>query len=96
MERNIINLVFDSTISGLAGNDYGVSEYKKQLENKVDYEKINVIIFPQNIKKVAISFVQGMFNNVLKRISKEEIDKYIEIQTSYPKLTNKIIDNIKF
>lgn len=96
MDKNIINLVFDSTISGLAGNDYGASEYKKQLESKIDYENINVIVFPQNIKKVAISFVQGMFNNILKKISKEEIDKYIEIQTFYPKLTNKIIDNIKF
>lgn len=96
MNKNTINLNFDKTISGLAGNDYGVSEYKKQLENKIDYDKINVIIFPENIKKVAISFIQGMFNEILKKVDKQEIEKYIEIQSSSQKLTDKIISNIKF
>lgn len=96
MNKNTINLNFDKTISGLAGNDYGVSEYKKQLENKIDYNKINVIIFPENIKKVAISFIQGMFNEILKKVDKQEIEKYIEIQSSSQKLTDKIISNIKF
>lgn len=95
-EENEINLIFDKTISGLAGNDYGYTEYKNQLENKIDYSKLNIIIFPENIKKVAISFVQGMFQEILKQVNKEEIEKYIQIKTSYPKLTNKIIDNIMF
>lgn len=95
-EENIINLVFDKTISGLAGNDYGYSEYKSQIDEKIDYNKKNIIIFPDNIRKVAISFIQGMFQEILKNVNKEELEKYIQIKTSYPKLTQKIIDNIMF
>lgn len=96
MSKNIINLKFDNTISGLAGNEYGVSVYKEQLEDKIDLKNSNIIIFPDNIKRVAISFIQGMFNEILKKIDKQEIEKYIEIQTSYQELTEKIISNIKF
>lgn len=96
MENNIIKLEFDKTMSGLAGNDYGYEEYKKQIMNKFDYTKINTIIFPEHIKKVAISFVQGMFTEILKVIDKNEIEKYVIIKSSSEQLTNKIISNIKF
>lgn len=96
MENNIIKLEFDKTISGLAGNDYGYEEYKKQIMNKFDYTKINTIIFPEYIKKVAISFVQGMFTEILKVIDKNEIEKHVIIKSSSEQLTNKIISNIKF
>ena len=96
MEKNNINLEFDKTISGLAGNEYGYEEYKKQIRDKFDIKKINVIIFPQNIEKVAISFIQGMFRDILSQIDKEELEKYIEINSSSEELTEKIINNIKF
>lgn len=96
MERNNINLEFDKSISGLAGNEYGYEEYNNQIKEKIDMKKINVIIFPNNIEKVAISFVQGMFRDILSQIDKEELEKYIEIQSSSDELTKKIIDNIKF
>lgn len=96
MKKNIINLNFDKTMSGLAGYEFGESEYKSQLDGKIDYEQLNVIIFPDNIKKVAISFVQGMFSEILKKINKEEIDKYIEIISIHEKVKEKVIYNIKF
>ena len=61
-----------------------------------DYTKINTIIFPEYIKKVAISFVQGMFTEILKVIDKNEIEKHVIIKSSSEQLTNKIISNIKF
>lgn len=96
MENKIIKLEFDKTISGLAGNDYGYEEYKKQIKSNFDYDKKNTIIFPEQIKKVAISFVQGMFKDILKVIDKNEIEKYVIIKSSSEKLTNKIVSNIKF
>ena len=96
MENNIIELDFDKTISALAGNDYGYEEYKKQIKDKFDYDKINKIIFPDQIKKVAISFVQGMFADILKIIDKNEIEKYVIIKSSSEQLTRKIVSNIKF
>lgn len=96
MEQNVINLVFDNTISGLAGYEYGNYEYKKQLEEKMDYNKLNIIVFPDNIKKIAISFVQGMFAEILKKVNKDEIEKYIEIESPYEKVKQKVWYNIKF
>lgn len=96
MNKNLINLEFDKSISVLAGNEYGYEEYKKQLKDKFEIEKINVIVFPNNIQKVAISFVQGMFRDILNEINKEELEKYIEIKSSSDVLTQKIISNIKF
>lgn len=96
MENNIIELEFDKTIAGLAGNDYGYEEYKKQIMNKFNYDNKNTIVFPEQIKKVAISFVQGMFKDILKVIDKNEIEKYVIIKSSSEQLTNKIVNNIKF
>jgi len=96
MENNIIELSFDKMIAGLAGNDFGYEEYRKQIEGKFDYNKKNIIIFPEQIKKVAISFIQGMFRDILEKINKEIIEEYIEIQSSSDQLTNKILNNIKF
>ena len=93
--NTIIELKFDNTISGLAGNDYGYEEYKKQIMGKFNFENINTIIFPSQIQKVAISFIQGMFRDILEKIDKNQIDKYIIIKSSSDQLTKKIIDNIK-
>ncbi len=96
MENNIIELEFDKTISGLAGNDYGYEEYKRQIKDKFNYDKKNIIIFPEQIKKVAISFVQGMFKDILKEIDKNEIEEYVIIKSSSDQLTKRIWNNIKF
>jgi len=96
MGNNIIELKFEKTIAGLAGNDYGYEEYKNQIKGKFDYNKNNTIIFPEQIKKVAISFIQGMFRDILEKIDKNEIEKYVTIKSSSEQLTNKIMNNIKF
>lgn len=96
MDNNIIELEFDKTIAGLAGNDYGYEEYKKQIMDKFNYNMINTIVFPKQIKKIAISFVQGMFKDILKIIDKNEIEKYVIIKSSSEQLTNRIVNNIKF
>lgn len=94
---NIIELKFeDTSISALAGNDYGYEEYKKQIKDKFDYNKKNEIIFPDYIKKVAISFLQGMFKDILKKINKNDVEKYIAIKASSEKLEEKILADIKF
>lgn len=96
MKDNIIELKFEQTIAGLAGNDYGYEEYKKQIKDMFDYSKNNIIVFPEQIKKVAISFVQGMFRDILEKIDKNEIEKYVTIKTSSEQLTKKVVSNIKF
>lgn len=96
MEENIINLQFDKDIAGLAGNEYGYEQYKKQLLGKFDMSKNNIIVFPAQIKKIAISFIQGLFGDILEKIDKNNIEKYITIKTSSERLTEKVVNNIKF
>lgn len=96
MRDNVIELKFDKTISGLAGNDFGYEEFKKQIRDKFNYEANNIIVFPDTIQKVAISFIQGMFKDILEKIDKNIVENYITIQSSSEQLTKKIVDNIKF
>ena len=96
MENNVIELVFDKTIAGLARNDFGYEEYKKQIKDKFEYNKKNVIVFPEQIKKVAISFIQGMFRDILEKVDKCKIEMFVEIRSSSEQLTTKILNNIKF
>lgn len=93
---NKIILEFDKSISGLAGNDYGVAEYKKQVQSCILWNDKNEIIFPDNIKKVGISFIQGFFSEILEKIDKGSIDNYIIIKSSSDDLSKKIVENIKF
>lgn len=91
-----IELKFDNTITGLAGNLYGVSEYEKQVKDKFEWNDMNEIIFPDHITKIGISFIQGFFSEILVKIDKNEIDKHLKIKSSSQKLTDKIMENIKF
>lgn len=96
-EKNEISIkTKDASLIALAGNDNGYDDYKKQIEPSVDYKKINVIIFPEYIRKISISYVQGMFKEILKKIDKNDIEKYFEIKASSQKLEEKVLHDIKF
>ncbi len=95
-KMNKINLKFDKTITGLAGNLFGVVEYEKQAKEKFRWDEQNEIIFPDHIKKIGISFIQGFFSEILSKIDKNAIDKYIVIKSSSNELTTKIMENLKF
>ena len=93
---NKITLEFDKTITGLAGNPFGVSEYEKQAKYKIKWDDKNEIVFPNHIKKIGISFIQGFFSEILNRFDKNDIDKYIIIKSSSDELTDKVMENLKF
>lgn len=93
---NKINLMFDKTISGLAGNLYGAEEYKKQAKDLFKKDEVNEIIFPEHITKIGISFIQGFFGEILSEIDKNSIDEHILIKSSSEELTNKVMENLKF
>lgn len=68
MSKNSISLEFDKKLSYLIGYDFGESTYNKQVANKIDITKEFEIVFPDAIKGVASSFVQGFFSNITKAI----------------------------
>lgn len=56
---NTFELKFDKATTRLAGNPYGKSEFEKQIGDNIDLTKEITVIFPDQIEKVASSFVQG-------------------------------------
>lgn len=93
---NKIELKFDKTITRLAGNEFGYNTYKEQVEKNVDWNNLNEIIFPKEIDRIAISFIQGFARDILKKIDKNNIEEIFIFNTSNKELAEKIINNIKF
>lgn len=79
MEKRLITLSFNNTITRVAGYDYGVKKFK-EIENEIDWANGNIIVFPDNIEILAISFVQGFINSLLNKISVDEFQNKFEIK----------------
>lgn len=92
---NKITLNFPTTINRLAGNHFGVETYNNQVKENINYSKKNIIIIPEYIEDVAISFVQGFTQEIFNKIKKDEFDNYFEIQAK-DKVRNKFIKSIYF
>lgn len=90
MNKNTIELSFTRSTSFLAGNPYGKSVFEDQAKDKFDYNAYNIIVFPDNIKRVASSFTQGFFAEVVAEIGYAEFDKYVKIQAGDSVLENNI------
>ena len=86
-----INLKFDKMLTSLAGNKFGVSEFDKQVK-QVDYNSSYKIIFPNRIKYIATSFIQGFFQEFIKTIGISGIEDKVEIESTIENLKQIIID----
>ena len=91
---NSVSLVFNKTITKLAGFPYGESVYETQIKDKVDLFQPCKIVFPSNIERVASSFVQGLFSEILKAIGYQGVENNIEIETANKELTADIWDKL--
>lgn len=79
--KNKINIILEEkTLTSLAGNPYGQLVYKEQVDQKIDFNKKNIIIFPNEIKRVASSFIQGFTSKIYKELNGRKFDDIIEIQ----------------
>lgn len=94
MELNKICLMADKTIPVLSGNQYGVSLYNQQVKDKFREDRKNVIVFPENIDDIAVSFIQGFFKDIVDRIGPDSFADYVEIESSHEDVVKKIYDNI--
>lgn len=55
---NSIEIQLDTTCEVLAGNLYGVEVFKNQVEQKLNWNGENLIIFPPYLEYVSSSFVR--------------------------------------
>lgn len=89
-----INLNFPKSETRLAGFPYGEEVYKTQAQNNISFEEQITIVFPDQIEKVASSFVQGFFANLVMNIGYKGIERNIIIKTKSEALTTSIRKNI--
>lgn len=89
-----IELKFDRSLVGLAGNPYGKKEFERQVNIDIPVDDVVVFVFPDNIKRIASSFVQGFFSRWVTEYGDEYVKSHIEIRTPYPELVTFIMNNI--
>lgn len=94
MRTNEIVLQFNKSITGLAGNPYGQSVYKSQVAPFFSANEKNVIVFPDYIEDVAISFIQGFFKFLVNDYGYEKLHDLIEIKAHDEFLVRKIWENV--
>jgi len=90
----IINLEFDSLLVALAGNPYGRKEFDRQVRPHIDNDLDYCLVFPEHIKCVVSSFVQGFFGYWLESMGVDGIVQHIEIKSKHPELRESIIKNL--
>lgn len=88
--NNIIKLDFEKSTTRLAGNPYGKQVYQQQVKDKINFEQKNTIIFPKNIEKVASSFVQGFFEEIIKEVGYARVKDVIDISSTHSNLVTSI------
>ena len=91
---SIVKLEFPKSETRLAGFPYGVSVYEKQAKDYVSYDGEIRIIFPEQIEKVASSFVQGFFAELVDKIGYKGIERQVIIEAGTEVLVNEIRKNI--
>lgn len=89
-----IALKFKKDITGLAGYPYGEKIYNDQVKDNINFDEDIIIEFPDNIERIASSFVQGFFSDIVSEIGLEGVEKKVKIITKNPKLTQSVYDNL--
>lgn len=92
--NNEIKLTFDKATTRLAGNPYGRSIFEEQVEKKINYSALNIIIFPDEIEKVASSFTQGFFSKVIEKVGYSKFEKVVLIKAKTKELSNNIYKDL--
>lgn len=92
--NNIVEIKVDKSITGLAGYNYGKKIYTEQVKNKIDLEQNFVIVFPDNIQRMASSFIQGFFEEIIGEIGILGIERQLEVKSSNSDLKQIIVRNL--
>ena len=89
-----ISLEFPKSETRLAGFPYGETVYKEQVKNIISFDGDIEIIFPNQIEKVASSFVQGFFSGIVAVIGYKGVEEQIKIVSRNDNLTASIRKNM--
>ena len=90
-----IKLNLPKDFTKLAGNKYGKGIYQTQVKDIIDLNGKIVFVFPDQIDRAASSFVQGFFDEIIKKIGIEGIKSQIDFTTNIPDFKQFVIDNLE-
>lgn len=93
--ENIIQLKFDKTVTRLAGYQYGKQVYDTQVKETIDFTKQVRIEFPEQIVSVASSFVQGFFDEIVRKVGILGVGKQVIVVAPNIDVEDKIIKNLR-
>ena len=82
-----IELIFNKSITRIAGNPYGKQIYNEQVKDKVDLNAVN---------GVSISFVQGLMYEIVEDKGKNYFKEHFELFSNNPVVNEKLQKSIDF
>lgn len=92
---NRVILSFEKSLSNLAGYEFGIKTYEEQIKGKLNFEEPFVLEFPEQIKVVASSFVQGLFHNIVNQIGLLATEERVQIKSNNEKLVNTFLQKLQ-
>ena len=93
--ENIVRLSFKKTSTNLAGYDYGIEVYEEQVRGKIDVQAPFIIEFPQEIKGIASSFVQGFFADIVGEIGLIATEERATVKAGSERLEKSVISKLQ-
>lgn len=89
-----ISLKFNNTVRRLAGYPYGKAVFNEQVRDSIDYNCTVYIDFPEQIIRVASSFVQGFFEEIIQNVGFLGIGKRVVIRSPHREIVDSIMKNL--
>lgn len=93
-----VELKFPNDLTKLVGNSFGRKTYEKQVATQIVDNQLNEIItieFPQRIDRVSSSFIQGFFDEPIKKFGIEGVKTKFDFISSIKDFKQFVIDNLE-
>ena len=92
--KNEVEIKVDKAITGLAGYDYGKKIYTEQVKGKINFSEDFTFIFPNNVQRIASSFIQGFFEDIMAQIGVAGVERQLNVISANNNLKRVIIENL--
>lgn len=90
-----LELQFKSDIAKLIGNPFGKQVYEEQVKGKIDLNDNVRLVLPERINRVASSFVQGFFDDIVRQVGISGVKDKFEFETSIPNFKEFVLENLE-
>lgn len=77
---NVITLTFEKTLSSIAGYELGEEIYNTQVKALYKPGEENIIVFPNQIERIAISFIQGFIAGLIDKVGYTNMLNEVKVQ----------------